>query len=691
MKTWQPLVRIALLGVLGLVLSAPVAAGEKVIAQNLVFNSIEPCLVLDTSKTAEGPLMAGETRTFTVVGEADLTLQGGESATGCGIPGYVEKLPRASAIVVNLVAKPVVGSGDLRLWASDRPMPRNATMSFSPKSAWRNVGVGLVVALRQDGAGEDISLHATEQVDVVATVVGYYSKLGLAEDLPLAVVPGGVKLSGATEAAGTRDTMVNLTLTGSTGLSLTHSLGKVLNSAGCLLFQMTGDQYGSVKMSLQNRFGVNGVLFEQSSVGNLIDFVLKAGTFQRNLRLEGRSVYQYTSGHGPEFQLGYPYGVGTGPNLIVADSESVFRLGNVGIGTTAAPWAKLQVSGGSETPAIYGETTSTNGDGVYGVANTGTSAYGLRGQSSQGIGVYASGGAYGGYFSGPKTYVSGNLGVGTTAPAYKLDVTSTANLNKGVTSGTALRVNSAEALWYNGDYFSWGYGANWNYFADRVAIGTSTPAVNTKLYVQSDLYNGVYGYTTYSGGNGVYGIANNGASAYGIYGVSSGGYAGYFSGKVHVNGTLSKSAGSFKIDHPLDPANKYLSHSFVESPDMMNIYNGNVVLDRKGEAVVKLPDWFGALNRDYRYQLTAIGQPGPDLYVAEEIANGQFTIAGGADGMKVSWQVTGIRQDAYANAHRIPVEEDKPKAELGSYLHPELFGQPAEKGVEWATKPEMRQ
>ena len=33
---------------------------------------------------------------------------------------------------------------------------------------------------------------------------------------------------------------------------------------------------------------------------------------------------------------------------------------------------------------------------------------------------------------------------------------------------------------------------------------------------------------------------------------------------------------AFVIDHPLDPANKYLSHCSVESPDVMNLYNGNV-------------------------------------------------------------------------------------------------------------------
>ncbi|KPL08107.1 hypothetical protein AMJ85_08840 [candidate division BRC1 bacterium SM23_51] len=164
-------------------------------------------------------------------------------------------------------------------------------------------------------------------------------------------------------------------------------------------------------------------------------------------------------------------------------------------------------------------------------------------------------------------------------------------------------------------------------------------------------------------------------------------YAGYFQGNVNINGTLTKTLGSFKIDHPLDPANKYLYHSFVESPDMMNVYNGCVVLDGNGEAVVTLPDWFEALNKDFRYQLTAIGAPGPNLYVAEEIHGNQFRIAGGGPGLKVSWQVTGIRQDAYANAHRIPVEEVKPTEEQGTFLHPDEHGQPRAKSLDLLEHP----
>jgi len=163
-------------------------------------------------------------------------------------------------------------------------------------------------------------------------------------------------------------------------------------------------------------------------------------------------------------------------------------------------------------------------------------------------------------------------------------------------------------------------------------------------------------------------------------------YAGYFSGNVNITGNLSKGGGSFKIDHPLDPENKYLYHSFVESPDMMNVYNGNVILDEMGEASIELPEWFEVLNRDFRYQLTCIGGFAP-VYIAQKISGNQFSIAGGEPGMEVSWQVTGIRQDPYAEANRIPVEEDKSPEEIGRFQHPELYGQPRDMGVYYIEKP----
>lgn len=198
------------------------------------------------------------------------------------------------------------------------------------------------------------------------------------------------------------------------------------------------------------------------------------------------------------------------------------------------------------------------------------------------------------------------------------------------------------------------------------------------------------------------GVLGTTVSGVAVYGFSTGsGLAARFDGDVQVfggdllvggavtvTGNLFKGGGAFRIDHPLDPANKYLSHSFVESPDMMNIYNGNITLDSTGEAVVELPEWFGALNKEFRYQLTCLGGFAP-VYIAEEIAGNRFKIAGGKPHLKISWQVTGVRQDAWANAHRILIEEEKAGAERGSYLHPEAFDQPAAKSVERARDPQM--
>jgi hypothetical protein len=308
---------------------------------------------------------------------------------------------------------------------------------------------------------------------------------------------------------------------------------------------------------------------------------------------------------------------------------------------------------------------------------------------------------------------NGKVGIGTRAPTEALDVIGNikgsgslvidnGNTNNGAVNASALTfgLSSGEGIASKRTQGGNRYGLDlYTNFIKRMSISqTGNVAIGTdattyrKLEVTGDVTTAFRAETTAAAGNGIIGVANNGSDSYGIWGQSTSGYAGMFSGKVYVSGnldiggTLSKSGGSFRIDHPVDPANKYLSHSFVESPDMKNIYDGVVVLDGNGEAVVDLPDWFQALNRDFRYQLTAIGAPGPDLHIADEVRNNSFRIAGGKANGKVSWQVTGIRHDAWANAHRIPVEENKTAVEAGSYIHPELFGQPETKGVQHRLK-----
>jgi len=242
----------------------------------------------------------------------------------------------------------------------------------------------------------------------------------------------------------------------------------------------------------------------------------------------------------------------------------------------------------------------------------------------------------------------------------------------------------------------------------NVGVGTSAPFYSMEVDDNGNTVPGgvgLAGISSYAGDSGVFGFseASSGASNGGTFytdspagtgilaeNLSGGGnnYAGYFFGNVEVVGSLTvtgsvgKGSGSFKIDHPLDPANKYLSHSFVESPDMMNVYNGNVTTNQHGLAVVTLPDYFEVLNRDFRYQLTVIGQFSQAI-VAKEISRNRFTIKTSRPGVKVSWQVTGIRQDAYANAHRVAVEEAKGPEEQGKYLHPELFGVSEEQAIRY--------
>jgi hypothetical protein len=188
---------------------------------------------------------------------------------------------------------------------------------------------------------------------------------------------------------------------------------------------------------------------------------------------------------------------------------------------------------------------------------------------------------------------------------------------------------------------------------------------------------------------GVEGTSDSGTAIYaesqsgvGVWGVSDGGpYAGLFSGNVLVTGNLAKPGGGFTIDHPQDPGNRYLHHSFVESSERKNIYDGVAVLDDQGQAEVAMPDWFEAVNRDLRYQLTPLGRPAPNLHISREVDAGRFAIAGGASGQRICWQVTGVRDDPWARAHQLITEEDKSEDDQGLFLHPELHGSDREHGI----------
>jgi hypothetical protein len=368
-------------------------------------------------------------------------------------------------------------------------------------------------------------------------------------------------------------------------------------------------------------------------------------------------------------------GVGTiGQANTGASSKGVLGTSIAGTGVQGNSTNAKGVVGNGSTVGVEGTATGSSAIGVrgtgpgngYGVRGDGGyngvyasgGSYGVIGSSGPGYGVYGSGGNTGVYATG-STYGAqayGGYGIyaaGSSIGVYgdgPTGVFGTSSLGNGV-YGNSSEPNSAGVYGYGGQYGVhgvngrtggirgdsgyvgvWGEGTSWGFFS----IATGTTGQN-------------------------YGIMSETLS-------KTSGFAGYFKGNVYVEGTLGKAAGGFRIDHPLDPDRRWLTHSFVESPDMMNVYNGMVVLDASGRAKVQLPDYFEALNRDFRYQLTPIGAAAPSLHVARKVERGEFLIAGGSPGQEISWQVTGIRQDDYANEHRLEVDTLKSKADQGTRM-----------------------
>jgi hypothetical protein len=180
-------------------------------------------------------------------------------------------------------------------------------------------------------------------------------------------------------------------------------------------------------------------------------------------------------------------------------------------------------------------------------------------------------------------------------------------------------------------------------------------------------------------GVGAYVVAK-GANSTGIFvdgrGTDVGAYGADIKGRTRIQGNFQVvGVKSFAVDHPLDPANRYLFHFAQEGPEVQNVYNGVVLIGGDCRAEVQLPDYFLAANAGpFRYQLTAIGAAMPNLHIAEEIENNRFVIAGGVPGKRVSWEVTAVRDDPSARFYRVDAEQDKLPEERGTYLHPRAWG-----------------
>jgi trimeric autotransporter adhesin len=452
-------------------------------------------------------------------------------------------------------------------------------------------------------------------------------------------------------------------------------------------------------------------------------FVLAEPQYTASAGFTARSA----AGQNGVYQPGGPItGTGTVGFLPIWDSTSdiissvVDQLGTgttakVGIGTTT-PFTQLEVIGSG---AFTGDTR-IDFNGV----NKGKVTPGIRfgfGDTGEGISSDRAGTVnvngidlYTDFTARLSITNGGNVGISTQTPAYTLDVNGTGNFdsNSSSTPGGLFAGYSAPQGDINASDGIDSSGGNGYSPGEFSSGGNGVVGFGGYAGITGSTGNGIVGFGggggQYSpGGAGVMGTGGGGIpiqsndgpggaftggnfaqNGDGVDAVAGTGYAAYFTGDVFISGSCFGGCSVVRIDHPLDPANKYFHHASVASSEMMNLYTGNVTTDAHGYATVQLPDWFEAINTDFRYQLTVIGQFAQAI-VSSEIQNHQFQIRTNVPNVKVSWQVTGVRQDAYAKAHPLVVEQQKEAQLQGFYIHPELYGAPPEKQIEWARHPQI--
>lgn len=554
-------------------------------------------------------------------------------------------------------------------------------------------------------------------LEIKVRPTGYIAYTTLSPRQPLNAMPYALyALSGPGGGGGywaANGADIYATNTGNVGVGSSTPAAKLHVGSSNARFYLQDDDDPLSYMALHDNGSSQALLYKTTASGQAlldIDAIPQDGVsdtdirFFRHVNSTGSKNVIFNNGDGT---------VGASHILGMAGLDSGLQIsgGNLGVGTLY-PAARLHVLGIDQSlnaSALYGEELIvedaeavlglfSNPGGSYGSAlglaeiNGGDlvdkwTLYRTTSGSSQSSQLRFSYGSNAAPHANPvhlALSADGSVGIGTTSPTCELDV-----------AGSIRAVDA--------DAGTWGYNTGVAAYATEPAYMVSNTGVHGEArdgFINKAVEARAEGGAEFQGTNyGVFAVAQYGWTDIAVYGTVDGDdpddRAGYFGGDVTVTGTLYEGGGSFTIDHPLDPQNKILQHSFVESPDMMNIYNGNVVTDERGYATITLPEWFEALNRDFRYQLTVLDESDSAEFVqakvVRKIDGNEFTIRTSRPQVEVSWQATGIRQDPFANANRIQVEVDKPPHEHGLYLHPKARGLSEELGRDYQRERAVRE
>jgi hypothetical protein len=442
-----------------------------------------------------------------------------------------------------------------------------------------------------------------------------------------------------------------------------------INQIGNTLRISAGGGGGSLRFPLADTAASDDAVLSLTNTG--YGGAISGESKQGGIGVSGQSNYVAVSG----YSTGATGVQGGGP------TRGVYGLSDLGTGVEGGHTLQSGIS-----PAVYGWSASKEDEaiGILGELNSVSSGFGSvavkgvnKGGVSTGVGVWGeqAGSGYGVY--GKTTSGTGVYGV--TSGSNQSGVFGMANATSGLSYGVR--------------------GENWSKDGTGVygyanAIGGNTVGV----YGRSDWTgDGVQGFAAASTGNtsGVRGVSESetgrgvdgyaGSSTgvnYGVYGEthSGSGYA------VFAVGRVGATIKSFRIDHPQEPSGKYLLHYCAEGPEPENVYNGNVVTDANGTAIITLPSYFGEINKDPRYTLTVINEGGTDFVqamVVQKIQNNRFVIRSSKPAIEVSWEVKAVRNDLWVRTYGAPVQVEKQGLERGKYQHPELYGLPEEMGINY--------
>jgi len=393
--------------------------------------------------------------------------------------------------------------------------------------------------------------------------------------------------------------------------------------------------------------GSTGIRSRSSGSFSVVD--IDAASGDAALRFAKAGVNQWNTRNRPAddyyeiFELG-----GGGSRVVIQDGT-----GNVGIGETTNPTYKLDVLHGGST-GIRSRSSSSfsvvdidgaSGDAALRFQKAGVNQWNVRNRPADDyFEIFELGGG------GSRVVIqdaTGNVGIGeTTAPSYKLDV-----LHGGSTGIRSRSSSSFSVVDIDGQ-------------SGDAALRFAKAGVNQ------------------------WNTRNNPATDdYQIFELGGGGERMRIdntTGKVWVNGDFTVvGAKAFTMDYPLDPTNKTLMHAAAESNEVINFYSGNVTTDASGKATVQLPEYFEAINKDFRYQLTVIGAFAQAI-VNKEVSNNKFEIATSIPNVKVSWEVKGVRNDKHMQKFPFKAVEEKSAAQKGRYIDPAAYDQPESKRVSYS-------